>query len=94
MTAKWVALCAKEFSDLNLLIKQLLANYYFFTKLPKVSHGHNFFKHMELTEKYNFLDQLLLPYKFHGSSISGMLFFASCEPLISNKLSHSVIKSR
>ena len=36
--------------------------------------------------KYNwkFLDQPLLPYKFHGSDMSGMYFliFASCEPLI------------
>ena len=31
----------------------------------------------------NFLDQLPQPYKFHGSSIRGILFFncASCEPL-------------
>ena len=36
---------------------------------------------------WNFLDQLLLPYKFHGSSMRGILFFffnfASCEPLTS-----------
>ena len=36
--------------------------------------------------KYNwdFLDQLLLPYKFHGSDMWEILFsiFASCEPLI------------
>ena len=32
---------------------------------------------------WNFLDQQLLPYKFHGSDMCGMYFFifASCEPL-------------
>ena len=32
---------------------------------------------------WNFLDQLLLPYKFQGSDMWGMYFFisASCEPL-------------
>ena len=32
---------------------------------------------------WNFLDQLFLPYKFHGSDMWGVYFFifASCEPL-------------
>ena len=33
---------------------------------------------------WNFLDQLLPPYKFHGRDMMGIYFFnfASCEPLI------------
>ena len=62
-------------------MKQLLTKYQFFTKLPQISHIHinrNFFKYI-----YNFLDQLLHPYKFHGRDMWGILFFifASCEPL-------------
>ena len=36
---------------------------------------------------WNFLDQPLLPYKFHGRDMWGMYFFivASCEPLKANK---------
>ena len=50
-------------------------------KLPQISHihkNHNFLKY-----NWNFLDQQLLPYKFHGSGMWGMYFFifASCEPL-------------
>ena len=35
-----------------------------------------------LKYNWNFLDQLLLPYKFHGSDMWGIYFFifASCEP--------------
>ena len=53
------------------LIKQLL------TKI-KISHIHKDFKY-----NWNFLEQLLLPYKFHGSRMGGILFFnfASCESL-------------
>ena len=44
----------------------------------RYSQNRNFFKY-----NCNSLDQLLLPYEFHGSSMRGILFFsfASCEPL-------------
>ena len=50
-------------------------------KLPQISHIHknnNFFKY---TGDWNFLDQPLLPYKFHGNDMWGMyvFIFASCE---------------
>ena len=73
-------MCAKQFSNSNFNL-QLLPKYQFFKKLPQNSHNHkncNFFKY-----NCNFLDQLLLPYKFHRSSMTGILFsnFASSELL-------------
>ena len=58
------------------LIKHLLIEYQFFTKLPQISHC-----------KYNkkLTDILLLPYTFYGRDMYGIHFvffiFASCEPL-------------
>ena len=48
-------------------------------KLSQISYTHkncNFYN-------WKFLDQMLLPYKFYGSGMSGIYFsnFASCEPL-------------
>ena len=47
---------------------------------PNFTYSHKswFFKY-----NWNFLDQLLLPYKFYGIGMWGVLFFifASCEPL-------------
>ena len=54
-------------------IKQLFTKYQCLTKLPQISHIHKnniYFKY-----NWNFLDQLLLPYKFHGSDMWGMYFF-------------------
>ena len=70
--------CAQEFQIRN-SIKQLLTKYQIFAKLPKFHINCNFLKYI-----YNFLDQLLHPYKFHGRDMSGILFFifASCELLI------------
>ena len=73
-------MCAKELSDSNfnqavigkiLSFKEIDPNFTYSQKLL-------FFKY-----NLNFLDQLLLPYKLHGSSITGILFsnFASCESL-------------
>ena len=63
-------------------IKQLLTKYQIFMKLPQIPHIHinRNFSSIFVT----FLDQLLHPYKFHGSDMSGILFFifASCEPSI------------
>ena len=33
-------MCAKEFSDFKLIIKQLLAKYWFFKELPQISYTH------------------------------------------------------
>ena len=64
-------ICAEGF--LNLLTK-----YQFFTKLPQISHIH------KNRNKWNCLDQLLLPHKFYGSGVQGTYFFifASCEQSI------------
>ena len=62
-------------------MKQLLKKYQIFTILPQISQFH---KNRKFSSTFaNFLDQLLHPYKFHGSDISGILLFiyASCEPL-------------
>ena len=54
----------------------VMTKYRYLMKLSLISH----------TEKNRifskFLDQLPLPYKFHGSGIRYTLNFASCEPLI------------
>ena len=67
--------------EIRTSIKQLLTKYQIFTKLSQIPHIHinyNFSKYI-----WNFLDQLFLPYKFHGRDMSGITFFifASCEPL-------------
>ena len=63
------------------LIKQLLTKYQIFTILPQISHFHKYRKFSSIFA--NFLDQLLHPYKFYGSDMSGILIFifASCHPL-------------
>ena len=71
----------QKYFQIQTLIKQLLTKYQIFTKLPQISHIHrnrNFFKY-----NWNFLDQLLLSYKFHDRDVWGIDFFifASCEPL-------------
>ena len=49
-----------------------------FTILPQISQ----FRKVVIFQVYlQLLDQLLHPYKFNGRDISGILFFASCEPL-------------
>ena len=72
--------CAKEFSDSNFnkaVIDKIL-NFHEIAPNSTYSHKSWFFKYI-----CNFLDQLLLPYKFHGRDMSGILLFifASCEPL-------------
>ena len=55
-------------------------NITFFTKLTKF----HIFANIVIFQVYlHFLDQLLHPYKWYGSGMSGILFFifASCEPL-------------
>ena len=66
--------------QIRTLIKQLFAKYKFLTKLPQISHIHK--NHIFFKYNWNFLEQPLLPCKFHGSDMWGMNFFlfASCEP--------------
>ena len=73
--------CAKEFFLIRALIKQLLTEYQIFTILPQISHFHKYRNFSSIFA--TFLNQLLHPYKFYGSDMSGILFFifASCEPL-------------
>ena len=54
-----------------------MAKYRIFKKSPQISHIHK----KSLFFKYNciFLDQLLLLYKVHGSSMRGLLFFQFCQ---------------
>ena len=62
-------------------MKQLLTKYQFFTKLPQISHIN---KIVILKYIYNFLDQLLHPYIFHGRDMNQEYSFfisASCELL-------------
>ena len=70
----------KKNSQIRTLIKTLLAKCRFLKKLSKIlfEKNRNFSGIIVI-----FLDQLLLPYKIHGSSMRGILFFdfASCEPL-------------
>ena len=65
--------------EIQTSIKQLLAKYQIFMKLPKIPHIH-INSHVFATFE---IDQLLHPYKFHGSGMSGILIFifASSEPL-------------
>ena len=60
-------------------IKAVIDNF-FFKKLPQISYIH---KNHILKYNWNFLDQLLLPYKSYGSGMSRIHFFifVSCEPL-------------
>ena len=81
ITIIWVT-SVKKNSQIRTLTEKLFAKYWFFKKLPQILHIHKnryFLKH-----NCNFLDYLLLPYKFPGSSMRGILFFkfASCEPLM------------
>ena len=74
-------MCEKEFSDSNFDLEVIGKISIFQEIAPNFTYLEisQFFKH-----NYNFLDQLLLPYNFHGSSMRGILFFnfASCELLI------------
>ena len=63
-------MCAKEFSD----SKQFLVNYRIFQKSPQISHIH---KNVIFRVYWNFLDQLLLHYKFQDSNMTGIHFFNS-----------------
>ena len=76
----WVT-CVKKNFDIRTSIKKLLAKYRFFKKLPQISHicKNRYFSCITVI----FLEQLLLPYIFHGSGMRGILFFnfASYEPL-------------
>ena len=82
----------KKNSEIQILIKKLLAKYRFFKKLPEISH-------IQKNRKFSSiivisLDQLLLPYKFYGGSMKGILFFnfASCEPLNEKQVKQVYVK--
>ena len=74
-------ICVKKNSQIRTLIKRSLATYWFFKKLPQISHihkSHNFSSIIPILQTNCFyLD------KFHGNSMRRILFFnfASCEPL-------------
>ena len=74
-------MCEKEFADSNFKLKSYWQNIDFSSNCPKF----HIFTKIVIFFKYNcnVLDQLLVPYKFHGSSMRGILFFnfASSEPL-------------
>ena len=80
ITIKCVTYVQKDFK-IQTLIKQLLIKNQIFMKLPQISHIH---KIVIFKYNWNFLDQLLVPYKFNGRDMLGMYFiiFASCEPLM------------
>ena len=79
-TIMWVT-CVQKNSQIQTIIRPKYAKYWFFEKLPQISQIHkncHSFKY-----NWNFQDQLLLPYKFHSSSMTEILSFnfASCELL-------------
>ena len=78
ITIIWIA-CVQKNYQIRTLQKQLLVKYRFSRIATYFSYSEKmyFFKY-----NWNFLDQLLLPYKFHSSNMRGILFFdfASCEP--------------
>ena len=78
-------MCAKEFSDTNFLIKQLLAKYRFFKKLPKILPIHKCCNFKTIIGC--FIEQLLPLYIFNGSSMRGIFFsnFVSCEEALIQK---------
>ena len=62
-----------------------------FTKLPHISHIH---KIVFLKYHWKRIDQLLLPYKFHGKTCKEPIFFfhfASCEPLNGSSRQNDII---
>ena len=79
-TITWVN-CVKRILRFELYFKALLVKYRFFKKSPQISHIHKMRNLSSII--VIFLEQLLLPYKFHGNSMRRILFFNfdSCEPL-------------
>ena len=76
-------ICAKELLDSN-FNEAVICKISIFNEIdPNFTYSQKlyFFKY-----NWNFLDQPLLPYKFHGSDMWGMYFFifANCEPLSDN----------
>ena len=71
----WVTSVQKDF-QIQTLIKQLLAKYWFSTPKFQI-----FTKIVNYKHNWIFLDQLLLPFILHGSTMRGILSFnfASCE---------------
>ena len=65
-------MCEREFSDSNFDLEDIGKISIFQEIAPNFTFKHN----------YDFLDQLPLPYKFHGSSMRGILFF-SILPVVS-----------
>ena len=73
-------MCEKEFLDSNFELMNYWQNIDLSGNLPQILH---IYKSLFFNYNCNFLDQLLLPCKFLGSSMRGILFFnfAICEPL-------------
>ena len=60
--------------QIQTLMKQLLTKYQFFKKLPQIWHIHKNSKFLKYD--WNFLDQLLLPYKSYGRDVRNVLLFS------------------
>ena len=58
-----------------IIFKQLLTKYQTFTKLPHISRIHKNLFFFFSKFSWNFLDQLLLPYKFYGRSMKNRPHF-------------------
>ena len=82
ITIIWVTCVQKN--RFEFLLSSLLAKCWFFKKLPLISHIHQNCNFLVSLEFFRIgIDQLLLLYKFHVSSMREILLFnsASCEPL-------------
>ena len=83
ITTTWVT-CVQKNSKIRFWIKQLLAKHWFFKKLAKIVRNH---KNLNFSSIVGiFLDQLLLPYKFHGSGMRGIFFFQLYQLWVLNAL--------
>ena len=71
-------------SNFNEAVIDKISNFHEIAPNSTYSHESEFLKYI-----CNFLDQLLLPNKFHGRDLSEILFFifATCEPLRSSTFS-------
>ena len=74
-------MCAKGLLDLNFHKATVDKISIFHEIAPNFTYSQ---KSSSLKHNWNFLDQLFLPYKFHGKDMWGMYFFifARCEPLM------------
>ena len=70
-------ICAKELLDSN-FNKGVIYKISVLGKLPQISHIHKNRNLLSIIGLF-FLDQTLLPYKFHGGDMRGVYFFHFCQ---------------